>query len=139
MISHSATGEHGDSQFVAWSASTVAGTPLLSLPQMATVDRVKMANDVRTKAYAIIQAKGSTFYGIGGCVAQIVKAVLNDTHQVMPVSHFVEELGTCISVPAIVGSSGILGTLIPPLSEEERSALETSAMEIKGIADRYVL
>ena len=115
----------------------VAGTPLLTLPQMASVDRVKMATDVRTKAYAIIKAKGSTYYGIGGCVAQLVKAVLNDTHQVMPVSHYVESLGTCISVPAIVGASGVIGTLLPPLSAEETLALETSAKEIKGIADRY--
>jgi L-lactate dehydrogenase len=122
---------------VAWSAADVGGTPLLSLDAVKALDREKLATQVRTKAYSIIAAKGSTYYGIGGCVAQIVKSILHDTRQVRPVSHYIEHLGVCLSLPAVVGREGVISTMVPPLTAEEVKALEKSALAIKQITDQY--
>ena len=131
-------GEHGDSQFVAWSSGTVGDVPLLSLPAIQSLDRDQVAKEVRTKAYKIIQSKGSTFYGIGGCVAQIVKAILQDTRQVRPVSHYIESLNVCLSLPAVIGKEGICQSLMPPLNDQEKQQLEASASAIRGIVQNYV-
>ncbi|TPX33098.1 L-lactate dehydrogenase [Synchytrium microbalum] len=130
-------GEHGDSQFVGWSTATVGNTPLLSFPEMQTVDRVKLAADVKNKAYKIIEAKGSTYYGIGGVAASIAESCLFDTRQVRPVSHLLPGLDVCLSAPAVLGRRGLIRTLLPPLSADEGALLESSAKAMRAVIDKY--
>lgn len=130
-------GEHGDSQFVAWSAATVGNTPLLSMPELKTIDKEKLAQEVKNKAYKIIEAKGATHYGIGGCAASICESILRNTCQVRPVSHFIPEYGVCLSLPAVIGCKGIIKTMNMPLSTEEKSKLTASAKNLKEIIDKY--
>lgn len=130
-------GEHGDSQFVAWSSAHVGNTPLLQMPAMKGMNLNQMAADVKNKAYKIIEAKGATHYGIGGCAASICESVLKNTLQVRPVSHFIPELGVCISLPAVIGSKGVVSTLPPPLNEEETAKLKASAASMKAVVDQY--
>ena len=61
-------GEHGDSQFIAWSTATIGSTPLhLALPPGTLTPEFKsqIAEHTRGAAGAIIKAKGCTAYGIG--------------------------------------------------------------------------
>jgi L-lactate dehydrogenase len=64
-------GEHGDSEFPAWSMTNVAG---LSMDQYCNqcakceqlkVNRGKIAEEVRHSAYHIIEYKGATWFGVG--------------------------------------------------------------------------
>ena len=57
-------GEHGDSQFVAWSTAQVAGTPLLNFPQLNQQVLDEMADYARNKAYKIINCKGNRNFEI---------------------------------------------------------------------------
>ncbi|KAJ3171657.1 hypothetical protein HDU88_007737 [Geranomyces variabilis] len=128
-------GEHGDSQFVAWSSASVGCTPLMSLPQIKALDRDALAETVKNKAYRIIEAKGFTQFGIGAVTAQICESIILDLRHVRPLSHYVEEYGVCISLPAVLGHKGIQGTLKPPLTEDEEAQIRRSAAELrKGIA-----
>ena len=140
-------GEHGDSQFVsliiiykqksipqcdrkvAWSTATIGGEPLSSvLPAEGLPD---IAIKTRDKAYDIIAGKGATAYGIGAVVSSICESILFNTRQVRPVSHWQEEFGCCLSMPAVIGREGVLRTIKVPLNEEEKRALERSARAIK--------
>jgi L-lactate dehydrogenase len=56
-------GEHGDSQFIAWSSAYIASTPLVEYEAMKAIDIEKIASDIKEKAYKIIDCKGSTYYG----------------------------------------------------------------------------
>ena len=72
-------GEHGDSEFVPWSQAILGVKPIYDMLHDET-ERYKMdeldkiSNDVRTAAYEIIKAKGSTYYGIGMAICKIVCA-----------------------------------------------------------------
>ncbi len=60
-------GEHGDSEFAAYSSATIGGVPFLDWAKANNVSQEtldKMEDDVRNKAYEIINRKGATFYGV---------------------------------------------------------------------------
>ncbi|KAJ3159248.1 hypothetical protein HDU86_001851 [Geranomyces michiganensis] len=124
-------GEHGDSQFVAWSSASVGNTPLMSMPQIQNLDRRALADAVRNKAYRIIETKGFTQFGIGAVVAQICESIILDLRHVRPLSHYVDELGVCVSLPDVLGHKGVRGTLKPPLTAEEEQQLRRSAEALK--------
>jgi len=72
-------GEHGDSEFVAWSS-------VRPQPKLTVAQKQKIAEEVKQAAYTIIAGKGATYFGIGAATIKLLKAVLNDTKEVLPVS-----------------------------------------------------
>ncbi|KAJ4309591.1 hypothetical protein N0V94_008855 [Neodidymelliopsis sp. IMI 364377] len=125
-------GEHGESQFVAWSAVSIGGVPLENalLPD-TKLDKDSIAEDTKNKATSIIENKGATNYGIGGVAASICKSILFDQRNIRPVSHWQEELGVCLSLPAVVGREGVVRTIELGLTSEEKGKLEKSAKALK--------
>lgn len=126
-------GEHGESQVVAWSCVSVGGIPLREAMPRESVDQDAISQETRQKASEIIESKGSTAYGIGGVVGSICKAVLYDTRSVLPVSHYREDLGVCLSTPVVVGRRGITKMLAMPLHGTEREAVEESAKSLEKV------
>ena len=129
-------GEHGESQFVAWSHVSVGGVPLRQVVSIEHLDKQGIADETKQKAAAIINAKGSTSYGIGGIAASICKSILFDHRNIRPVSHWQEELGVCLSMPAVIGREGIVKTIPMSLDSDERKNLEESAKSLKGLIQK---
>ena len=50
-------GEHGDSQFSAYSVGNIGGRPLLEFPGVKAINLEKLEYDVGHKAYEIINRK----------------------------------------------------------------------------------
>lgn len=131
-------GEHGDSQFIAWSSATIGTTPLaLALPPSTLTSDFKasIAEHTRGAAGAIIAAKGCTAFGIGNIAASICKYILFDSRSVRPLSFYQPELGCCLSMPAIVGRKGIVRSMPIQLDEEERAQLEACAKGLRGVIE----
>lgn len=128
-------GEHGDSQLVAWSTISVGGVPLFdAFPSKDThIDRSSVAAETRDKAASIIQAKGATAFGIGAVAASLCKSILYDENKVRPVSHWNEELGCCLSLPAVLGRKGLVRNLKITLADDERALLDQSAEKLRGL------
>lgn len=136
-------GEHGDSEVLVWSTVTVGGIPLqdfarqLDLP-IDTAFMARIDDRVRHGAARIIQGKGSTCYGIGAGIAQIVRAVRDNQNAVLTLSAPAPDLGgpsvPCLSLPRIVGARGLVRTLFPVLSGAERQALDASAQVLRDAA-----
>ena len=82
---------------------------------------------------------GSTYYGIGGCAASICESIFMDVRNVRPLSHFIPELGVCLSLPAIIGFNGIVQTVKPHLSPEEEALLKNSAESMKKVIAQFDL
>ncbi len=84
-------GEHGDSEFVPWSQAILGVKPIYDMLHDET-ERYKMdeldkiSNDVRTAAYEIIKAKGSTYYGIGMAICKIVRAIFHNENSIYTTS-----------------------------------------------------
>ncbi|MEJ7228460.1 L-lactate dehydrogenase, partial [Staphylococcus epidermidis] len=73
-------GEHGDSELAVWSQANVAGISVFDTLKEQTGSEAKAEElyvNTRDAAYDIIQAKGSTYYGIALALLRISKALLN--------------------------------------------------------------
>ena len=127
-------GEHGDSSFVPWSKSYIGCKPLKDIIEERKEPEDVLENiykQVQQEAYEIINKKKATYYGIGMGLTKIIKAILNDEHEILTVSTYLNgEYGQkdiYIGVPAIVNSSGVQEILNLRLSEEEKNKFKYSA------------
>ncbi|HKA00678.1 MAG TPA: L-lactate dehydrogenase [Candidatus Solibacter sp.] len=137
-------GEHGDSEVLTWSLVTIGGMPLESFDRLRGIDlpdpvRQTIDRQVRHAAYTIIAGKVATYYGIGSALARIVKVILHDQRAVMTVCVPTAEVGdvsdVTLSLPRLVGGSGVLETFPLPLSEQENGQLRNSARVIRQALD----
>jgi L-lactate dehydrogenase len=133
-------GEHGDSEFAAFSAATVGGVPVFDRAKAKGVTKeqlAKLEDDVRNKAYTIINKKGATFYGVATALARISKAILRDENAVLPVSAYMTgQYGindVYIGTPAVVNGSGLVEILEVPLNDEEKQKMTASAKTLKQV------
>lgn len=126
-------GEHGDTQFPAWSSAHVAGIPIGNFKELDDKALDNIAQETRTKAYEIIQCKGATFFGIAACVADICENILFNQKRVMPLSVFLEKFGVCLSLPVVLGAHGVEQILHVPLDAHEQKQLEQSASALKKL------
>jgi L-lactate dehydrogenase len=124
-------GEHGDSQYPYLSGASVAGIPLEQFPgySKAMVDEVIQAT--RFGGAEVIKKKGGTFYAVAPMIVELVKAIAYDTHQVLPVStrlsgEFLDMRDVALSLPCVIGKTGRLQVVPPPLSEDEKNGLLNS-------------
>jgi len=125
-------GEHGDSQFVAWSSASVGCTPLVQFPEFSSEStRRELALNAMRKAYDIIEAKGATLYGIGSCVASLCESIAFDRRDIRPVSIYNESYDVCFSQPCVIGRKGIERIIPCPLNAEENEKLMNSVKAIK--------
>jgi L-lactate dehydrogenase len=136
-------GEHGDSEVLLWSDVKVGAVSLVDFArqvdrEVSPETRRRIDDGVRRAAYRIIEGKGATYYGIGAGLARIVQAVRSDERVMLTVSSRAVGIDdfpeVCFSLPRIIGSAGILGTLLPKLSEEDRHALMASVEVIRSAA-----
>lgn len=119
-------GEHGDSQVVARSAATIGGCTLDQFHPFSQEEFTEIEREVRMKAYEIIKGKGSTFHGIGACVATIAEAILLDKKEIIPVSLYHPTYDTYLGWPGVIGNNGVLSVVPVNLSEDEQTRLALS-------------
>ncbi|MFC1842427.1 L-lactate dehydrogenase [Candidatus Dependentiae bacterium] len=131
-----ALGEHGDTQFAAWSSATIAGRPLLDFPQINRNILDNFSETAKQKAYEIIKCKGATFFGIAACVSAMCENILFDRKYVMPLSVYLENFDVCMSMPAILGISGIERVIQIPLNFDEQEMLKISGKKLRNIIEK---
>ncbi len=134
-------GEHGDSQFAAWSLTHIAGMkidefcPICGRCEDWKLRRNEIEQQVRDSAYHIIGYKGATCFAVGLALVRIAGAVLRNEKSVLTVSTRLEgEFGlrdVCLSVPCILSSRGVERIVESKLPEGELSALSNSATLLK--------
>lgn len=129
-------GEHGDSEMVAWSSSTIGGKSLTDV-MSDNADRTKnetketLLEQTKAAGWEIFSRKGNTCYGIAASTTAIVKSILFNENRILPVSVLVEGLygidRVYLSVPTILNSSGAKETVEIRLLPEEKEELIQSA------------
>lgn len=142
-IHASVIGEHGDSEVLVWSSAQVGGVNLKELALQAgkRVDaevRGRIDDGVRRAAYRIIEGKKASYYGIGAGLSRLARAVRNDERGVFTISTHATGIegvdGISLSLPRVLGGSGVVATLQPALSAEEREELMRSAATLTEAA-----
>ncbi len=134
-------GEHGDSEFAAWSMTHVAGMqidkycPICRQCADWAAERCQVEQNVRDSAYHIIEYKGATYFSIGLALVRITEAILRGQRSVLTVSTSLDgEFGlrdVSLSVPTIVSDSGVVKIIESQLPELELAALTASASVLK--------
>lgn len=136
-----ALGEHGESQFVAWSHVTIGGKPILQImdqhrERFPHFDLEDIARKTKDAGWEIFTRKGSTHFGIGSALAYITRSILNDEHKIIAVSAILDGeygySGVCTGVPAIIGGSGIKELIEFNLNDEEAQKFDKSCSIVRA-------
>jgi len=98
--------------------------------------RAQLEKDVRYANITIIEGHDASQYGIGIVSARIAEIVLGDEHSAIPIGSYHSAFGVTLSLPSIVGRSGVVTVLEPELSGEECAGLEKSAQTLRAALER---
>ncbi|MDO4491125.1 MAG: L-lactate dehydrogenase [Lachnospiraceae bacterium] len=138
-------GEHGDTSFVPWSITRVAGSKIEDHIEMMRalgkdvkdVDYDELIEYVRKSGGKIIANKGATFYAVSRSVVEICHLLLASSESTAMVSSMMHgEYGVedvCLSTLTLVGPKGIGGKLPIKMTEEEIAKFQKSANALKEI------
>jgi L-lactate dehydrogenase len=133
-------GEHGDSEVLTWSLTTIGAMHLADYGRQRNIliddaFRQNIDKNVRNAAYAIIEGKDATYYGIGSALAKLADVILHDQRSILTVSTPTSDVqgvqDVSVSLPHLVGGEGILETFPLPLAGPEAEALHESANVVK--------
>jgi malate dehydrogenase len=129
-------GGHGDEMVPLVRFSTIAGLPLSYFLTQEQVDRiVARTRDGGAEIVRYLKT-GSAYYAPGAAACRMVQAVLNNTHEVVPASVYLQgEYGMeniCFGVPVVLGYVGVERIIEIDLNDEEKSAMKRSADLICG-------
>ena len=134
-ISAYALSEHGETQFVPWSVVTVAGKPILELikeqpERFGKLDLEEIALRAKKAGWIILGGKGSTEFGIGASIANVVKAIYGDENRILPVSTLLTgQYGyhdVFASVPCRLNNEGVAEVIELKLTAEEKAKFDAS-------------
>ena len=70
-------GEHGNSQFTAWSTVRVLGRPLTELADKRGLDLEELDKEAKMGGWTVFQGKKYTNYGVATAAVKIVNAILS--------------------------------------------------------------
>jgi len=126
-------GEHGESQFFAWSTVEINNHPIeeYAAENGKDLDFDELESQIRKGGWAIHSGKGYTSFGISTCAVKLAQSVLFDSQLECPVSSYNEKYNTYLGQPAVVGRNGVEYLNELKLTDEEEAKLENSANTIK--------
>lgn len=124
-------GEHGNSQFTAWSTVKVLEQPITELVKDKPWKLEDLNDEIKFGGQTVYKGKQYTNYGIAAAVTRLVETIESDACTELPVSNYQEKYGTYLSYPAIVGRDGIVQQVQLALTDEEEKLLAKSAETIK--------
>jgi len=124
-------GEHGDSMVPIWSRASINGVPLASMPGYDKAQVRGIFEQTKKSGAEVIRLKGGAGWGIAVTVARLVEAIATDSRAVVPVSTVQTGLygirDVSLSVPTVLGRTGVLAKLEMELAPEELEGLHASA------------
>ncbi|HEX2938679.1 MAG TPA: L-lactate dehydrogenase [Ruminiclostridium sp.] len=135
-------GEHGDSEFIPWSQAFVATKPVMDIcaesgGQFCSGNMGTIVLEVKNAAQKIIEAKKSTYYGIGMAMVRITKAIFGNESSVLTVSAMLDgeykRHGVYAGVPCVVGRNGVQSIIQLSLTDEELQKLACSCEILEGM------
>ena len=128
-------GEHGETQFAAWSRTHVAGVPVEEYARiigkpLSEQDKIDLVEQTKSSGAQIIKLKGATFNGVAVSVTTLLESLLMDKHTIRTVSTKLNgEYGmsdVTLNVPIMIGAGGVEQIIEMELNEEEKALLQAS-------------
>jgi L-lactate dehydrogenase len=128
-------GEHGDSMLPIWSAATVNGLPLTGLPECTPAYQNTVFERTKGSGAEVIKRKGGAGWAVGIAVRDVIHAIALNQQKLLPVSSLVQGAydirDVCLSVPSIIGRTGVTHQIELKLWPKETTGLQQSARALK--------
>jgi malate dehydrogenase len=128
-------GSHGETMVPVPSQCRVAGKPLAEVFDAATIDELVTRTRGGGGEIVALLKTGSAYYAPSSAAAKMVKAVLGDTGEMMPVCAWTTgQYGVSdvyLGVPARIGAGGVTEIVELPLDEAEIAAVQAAAVAVK--------
>jgi malate dehydrogenase len=129
-------GSHGDTMVPVPSLVTVAGKPLTEVADAETIQElVTRTRDGGAEIVGLLKT-GSAYYAPASAAAAMVRAVVTDSGDLMPVCAWVTgQYGISdvyLGVPARLGAGGVKEIVELPLSDDEVAALRSAAEAVRA-------
>ncbi|NVO16039.1 MAG: L-lactate dehydrogenase [Rhodoplanes sp.] len=138
-------GDHSHTGFIPWSLCNVCGLDIdtyCALNGAGPLDRAAVRARVLQIGLDIFAGKGNTNHGIAASVFRIIRAVAGNERSVLPVGTLLEGEygvdGAVMSVPCVIGRSGVQRIIACRFTQEEQAAFEVShahVRELMALAD----
>ncbi len=137
-------GEHGDSSVFPWSVTSVCGMEfkeylhaIRHYTDKETEDFLhQVEKDVRNAGSEIIKRQGATYYAVSIAVAAIADSLFSDNESMMTVSCMAHGRygihDVCLSLPCVLGPTGMKWEIDPPLLPEELEAVQNSGKILRA-------
>ncbi len=142
QVSAKMLGEHGDSMVAVWSAAQVAGLPLDKWPGVTPAVIQDVEKRTRGSGAEVIKKKTGAGFAVGVSIAEVIHSIALDRRRILPISTL--QTGTygirdvCLSVPTIVGATGIVGHVEVELWPKERMGIQNSAKVLRETIDKVL-
>ena len=129
-------GSHGDSMVALPRHATVKGAPLPELVDEPTLERLfQRTRDGGAEIVALLKS-GSAYYAPSASVVAMVRAIVQDTKEVLPVCAWTTgEYGISdvyVGVPARLGAKGVEEIVELDLNDDELAKLRAAAESIRA-------
>jgi malate dehydrogenase len=129
-------GSHGDAMVALPRHATVGGKPLPELVDEATLERLfQRTRDGGAEVVALLKS-GSAYYAPSASVTAMVRAIVRDTKETMPVCAWTAgEYGISdvyVGVPATLGRGGVEQIVELDLNDDELGRLRDAAEGIRA-------
>lgn len=131
-------GDHSETAFIPWSVCKVCGMDVdtyCRLNDVPLINRANVHEAVVQAGLGILRLKGYTSQGIGASACRVVRAIANNEKSVLPLGVLLEDEygidGLVMSMPCVIGSSGIERVVRLALSTNELSDMNRSAAHLR--------
>ena len=132
-------GEHGDSMVPIWSSATVGGLPLDKFPGWNATMASDLFTRTRGSGAEVIKRKGGAGFAVGIAIRDVFDAIALDRRCILPVSSVQRGCygirDVALSVPTVVGRTGVLNRLEIDLWPKEVQGIRASGGALKKTLD----
>ncbi|MBO5477460.1 MAG: L-lactate dehydrogenase [Clostridia bacterium] len=123
-------GEHGDTQFVAWTSVKINNTYDIE-DYLTQKEMLEIEEKVRRGGFRVSSLQGYTCYGVANALTRITKAIIYDENVELPVCSYDKEADVYITSLTKINSNGAVENKLYNLSDKEKELYEISANVIK--------
>ena len=133
-------GGHGDTMVPVPRYATVGGIPLPQLMSQDTIERlVQRTRDGGAEIVSQLKS-GSAYYAPGAATAEMIDAILEDRHKILPCSAYLQGeygvQGLFVGVPVRLSRAGVEEVVEVELTDDERREFGRSAAAVKELVEK---
>ena len=142
QVSVTIFGEHGDSMVPIWSQAQIANLPLEKYPGATSAVINEIESKTRSSGAEVIRKKGGAGFAVGLSIADVVHSIALDDERILPVSSLQNGAyglqDVCLSVPTVVGRTGVKSHIEVELWSKEHAALTNSGSVLRHTIDNVL-